>query len=262
MGHPGEAFGADDGMVDLLPEVSGVHLLVQVDVVGGDDRLRIDADRVQRGQGVLLALAGEPRGELAVDVRGPVRTSGGGVEARVECPDRRSDQPAQCLPLPVTADPQGDPLVRVGAGVDPLVAESSEAIPLPGHQVAVDGLFQHLLGDQLGGEVDHGQLDQLSLAGPSPVLEGAQDGEGGMHPGQGVADPRNDREPVGVAGDPGQTGHLFHRRHEPGALPPGALQAEAGHAHHDELGIDRGQALEVQPEVLHHPGCEVLDHDV
>ena len=135
-------------------------------------------------------------------------------------------------------------------------------VPLPRHEMAIDGVLEHLLGGDGGRHVNHGQLDVLAVARLVPVLQGGQHGEGRVHPGQWVANAGNGRETVGVAGGPRQAGYLLHRRREPGTVPPRAVQAETGHAHHDDARVGGRQVLIGQSELFHDPRREVLHDDI
>ena len=87
--------------------------------------------------------------------------------------------------------------------------------------------------------------------------------EGGVHPGQRVTGtPRCGGQAVGIPGEPGQSGELFHRHRESDPVAPRAVEPEPRHADLDDLLVEFAQLLVTQPEVLHHPGGEVLHHHV
>ena len=72
----------------------------------------------------------------------------------------------------------------------------------------------------------------------------------------------NPRLVVDVSGHPGEPRHLFHRLREPGPLAPWAAQAEGGHPHHGQLRVHLVHDVPREPEVVEHPGGEVLDQHV
>jgi hypothetical protein len=84
-----------------------------------------------------------------------------------------------------------------------------------------------------------------------------------VHAGVGVGDAaRDEREVVGIPGDPGQAGHLLLGLRERAALAPRPVEPEAGHAHVDDAGIDRQHLLPGEAPVLDDPRREVLDEHV
>ena len=130
------------------------------------------------------------------------------------------------------------------------------------HEVPVGVVLDDLLGHEVGGHVEHGQLDVLALPRPLPVGERGDDGERGVGPGQRIACARDVRGPVVVARDPGQARHLLHARREAGPVAPRPVEPEPGHPHHDHVGPHGAEPLVGQVELLEHAGREVLDHHV
>ena len=57
-------------------------------------------------------------------------------------------------------------------------------------------------------------------------------------------------------------GRVLDHEGERGLVAPRPVEPEAGHPHHDEVGLDLAQRLVVEPGVVEHPGRVVLDDDV
>ena len=123
--------------------------------------------------------------------------------------------------------------------------------------------FDDALGGDVEGGFDRRDLDQRTPTRPRPLVQGQQQGDDGVHAGEGIAQAtRDDRRARRPAGHPGHPGDLLHGLSEADPVPPGAAQAEGGHPHHDRTGVGGGDRVPVQPELLDDPRRVVLDDDV
>ncbi len=123
-------------------------------------------------------------------------------------------------------------------------------------------MLDDLFGDEVGRHVEHRQLDVLPLPRAVPVGERGDHGEGRVGAGERIARPRDVGRAVPVAGDPRQSRHLLHARRKAGTVPPRAVEPEAGHAHHDDVGAHLPEPVVGEVELLEDAGGEVLDDDV
>jgi len=134
---------------------------------------------------------------------------------------------------------------------------------LSAEQNAVGGIFDDLLRCDTERGPDHGDLDELALAGPPPVLQRDQAGEDGVESGDGVGlTVGNSRLIVGEPGYPGQPGHLLHRLRVADLVLPRPVEPECRHPHHDQRGVDGGQIVVADAPILEDAGAEILDEDV
>ena len=100
-------------------------------------------------------------------------------------------------------------------------------------------------------------------SGARAVLERDQQRNDRVQAGERIAGAaRDDRRPVGEAGEPRHAGDLLHRLREADAVAPRTVEAEGGHAHHDEPRVCGGELLVDEAEVVHDARREVLDRDV
>ena len=173
------------------------------------------------------------------------------------------------LPLVVVGDGHRDPrvapalVVGVGGEVEVLRSRRRPAVAVAAQQRAVGGVLDQLLGPDGEGGVDHGRLDQRATIAPVTPLEGERQRDHAVEPGVRVADAvRRHRVGVGVAGEPGQPGGVLDHERERGVVPPRTVESEPGHAHHDQVGVLGPQRIDVDADLLEHPGRRVLDHHV
>ena len=104
----------------------------------------------------------------------------------------------------------------------------------------------------------------LALPGRLGVPKRRLDGDDGIEAGKNVGDGDADllRLAAGRAGDRHQARHALHDEVVAGARGIGAVLTEAGDGAVDEAGIDRLEALVVQPVFLQAAELEVLDQHV
>jgi hypothetical protein len=102
-----------------------------------------------------------------------------------------------------------------------------------------------------------------ALSGATAVFEGEEQAAQRMQARVRVAHAvRRDRVPVRVAGHPRQPRGVLDDEGEGGIVPPGAVEPEAGHAHHDDVRPDGAHGVGIEPQLVQHPRRVVLDHDV
>ena len=208
---------------------------------------------------------------------GPPSTPRSPRRARRGAPSDRRAWPARVVGQVLPADQRGHgaPLVgRAHGERHPVVGADAPVHALRRHpRVAVGHRRAHLAGALQGDQrVDAGDhaalverhLDPLALAGARPVVQRRHDRHGGVVARHRVGvEQRGARQlPVGVAGDRRQraggldVGPVGH----PVALGP--VGPVARHRHHDQRRVHRPQLLVAEPEVGHHAGAVVLQHDV
>ncbi len=254
-------------MVHLLEEPPGLQLLE----VGLVVRLHDLAHRDPRRPELLDDRVGGPlvTPGLQVLVDGVMgrHPPGGRGQGRVRSPARLAQRQPEGRPLRVGLDRDRHPavppalVVLIRAQVEVLGRRHRAPVARPLEQGAVGRVLDHLLGRDVEGGVDHGRLHQAALAGVVPVLEGQQQPDQGVQPGIGVPDAVGlDGEEVLVSGQPGQPGGVLDHEGERRQVPPRAVEAEPGHADHDQVRAVGLQGLEAQAELVQHPGCVVL-HD-
>ena len=96
------------------------------------------------------------------------------------------------------------------------------------------------------------------------MVEREHHGECARDAGHAVGEPerRQRRRPVGLARLVREAAHRLGQRPERAPLRVRAGLAEAGHAQHDEPGVELVQPVGPEPPALHHAGPEVLDQHV
>ena len=133
----------------------------------------------------------------------------------------------------------------------------------PAH-CAIDGVFQPGITDKCEIGLLHGQINVLTLAGSVPMQQRQRDGTESTEPG--------DRVRVHLTGIHGmfaviaqQCRHArrgFYGAADAGHVGPGAHRAVGGQACHDQVRADAGQRVVVYSQISHHPGREILGHEV
>ena len=94
------------------------------------------------------------------------------------------------------------------------------------------------------------------VAGPLARLEGDERADRRVHAAVRVARaPLDARLVVGVAGDPGQAGHLLHGLREAGPVAPRAVEAERGHAHQHRPRVGRVDRVPAEVELARAPAA-------
>ena len=84
-----------------------------------------------------------------------------------------------------------------------------------------------------------------------------------MQPGVGVTDAiRLEGKHVRVSGQPGEPRGVLDDERERRQVPPWAVEPEARHAQHDQIGSLAPQRLEFETQLVQHSWRVVLDHDV
>ena len=204
-----------------------------------------------------------PRRHVLVDhvvLRTPAR---GAAQLGGLGPRWRPERPHQRLPLCVGLDGHGDPRIGPGTRIDALGRPSGPRLPMrpstgPPAPCSTSASAATLSADST-------MTDSTSI--PSPLRCRASSASRVANTAC-VRPPGHTRrarawEVVGEPGAPGQAAHRLHGLGETGAVTPRAVEPEGGHAHHDQA---RGCALvqrgEVQAELVHDPGGEVLDQHV
>ena len=138
---------------------------------------------------------------------------------------------------------------------------------------AVGGLLVHAAGHQMLGEllgeiahhrVDHGDVDELALAGMGALVERRGDAQRRRRARHDVgAGEAHARRSVGrKAGDRHQAGHRLDHAVERRGLAVRPDLAEARDGAVDQPGIDRLQRLVADAELVHHARPEILHHHV
>ena len=197
---------------------------------------------------------------------GPPRQVG---EAGIVRPFRPADDSAQRDPLLVRRNGDRDPAVvaavLVGPGhlVEILRRRAGSAVAGSAEEGAVRRELDHLLRRHVERSIDHGGLDQATFACLLAVLEGKQQAPERVQPGVGVTDAiRLEGKHVRVSGQPGEPRRVLDDERERGQVPPWAVESEARHAQHDQIGSLAPQRLEVEAQLVQHSRRVVLDHDV
>ena len=130
--------------------------------------------------------------------------------------------------------------VRAGR-VDTLQV-AAPPVALPRMHDTVHRVLDHRFGGHARGHLDLRDLDQLTLTGAAPVLEGGQQRDPGVHTDDRIGGPlRVARRTVGVAGDRRHTRDLLEVQRPADVVAPRAVQAESRHPDGDHVGVQRHQ---------------------
>ena len=121
-----------------------------------------------------------------------------------------------------------------------------------------------LIGHDRGGNVEQGHVDMLAAPGRGALMQGGQNGGGGIDAGENVGHGDADllRLAVRLSGDAHQAGHALDDEVIAGAMRIGAGLAEAGDRAIDQARVERGERGIVQPVFRKAPDLEILDHHI
>jgi hypothetical protein len=140
---------------------------------------------------------------------------------------------------------------------------TAAAISFARPQDAVHRVFDDRLGGDAGRNLDLCDLDELPFAGAAPMFERGEKRNPCVHPDDQVGwTLQIARRPVGIPRRGRHARRLLEVERPTDVVAPRALQPEPGHAHQDHVGPQIHQRFIIQPELLDHPGREVLHDDV
>ena len=212
---------------------------------------------------------GTPPAQVFVDLVVASPSSGDARQLDVRRPCGMAEAGDQVRPLLVGRYRDRHPivgtseLVEFAGAVKVLRCRGRAAVPLALQQVAVRRVLDDLLGGDVERGVDHRGLDPDAIARAPPMRQGQHQRVEAVHTGVRVADRiRFHRILVGMAGQPGDAGGVLDHVRERRFVPPRAVEPEAGHAHHDRVGTQLVHRVEVEPDLVEHSRCVVLDDDV
>ena len=167
--------------------------------------------------------------------------------------------------LLVGGDVDGDPLVVTAGGVCLVGGVPGVGVAEGGGDTAVHAAVQQELAEDGEERLGEGHLDLLALARALAVTEGHGDREGAVDAGDGVGGENIPDEfglAVGVAAQKGVADGGLGVHAEAAVVAVRAVEAEGGHAQHDDVGVDLAEGLVTDARLGHRLGHVVLDEDI
>src|SRR6185437_1503120 len=206
-------------------------------------RERLLDDRPQRR---LVLLPGEPVGKAR-------------VLQRVLAADRRHQRDVLLLVVDGEQQMAVTGLEEIGGRLAAHGLVAGQLLAMAG-----DGIVSDLTGQEGQRRLQHGDVDELPLAGLVALEQRAGDTEGCGCARQHIADrkARARRAALYVAGDRHDAAHRLHLAVIAGAVALGPGLAETAYRAINQLRIDRRERLVADAELVHHARAEILHHDV
>ena len=230
-------------MVQLFEELAELHggqvgLMVRLhDLADGDPRRPEEIHDLVRRSGAA------PLAEHGVDPVVLLHPAGRALEFRVRTPLRVPQGSPERPPLVVGGDGDRDPRVVATVFVWPrglvevLWRPARAAVAFAHQEGAVRGVLDHLLGGDVECGVHHGDFDKAALAALPAVLQREQEAEERVQARVGIPDGvRLEREQIGMSRQPRESRRVLDHEGEGRLVAPRAVQSEARHPHHDEVG--------------------------